>query len=456
MISEFRSRFRLRHIRLGLVGVSLVVLVVLEGLNAPHPAMAAATMVSGVVCLAALAVPERRFLPCAIGSAAVSCALTFTEAQLSERPPNTPGMVELIALLLLITRAVRRCPPLRAVGLATGPALAAVVLPLRIEVWDDHLKNLIAVIAVCAVPFMVLVGLCLRLYDTLREREREAIRQSQRLEHARELHDFVAHHVTAIVAQTKAARFTAAAGHTQSPEDLDRMLAQIERAGSQALGSMRAMVSSLRDHTAAATTRPTGDPAGLNGLRGLRGLCDLTQEFSDVGPPAELILAPEVADRPLPPGITTTVHRVVQESLTNVRKHATGAGRIEVRIGVRPGDPERLEVSVVDDGQGGASPAAERSAEGSGYGLIGLAERVEKANGRITAGPRDGGGWHVLAVLPLDKVAPDTASTRVTQDEATQDDATPDEATPDDATPDKKAPAEVTLGKAAPNVASSG
>ncbi|MFD0648326.1 hypothetical protein ACFQ2Y_06115 [Streptomyces malaysiensis subsp. malaysiensis] len=129
MISEFRSRFRLRHLRLGLVGVSLVVLVVLEGLNAPHPAMAAATMVSGVVCLAALAVPERRFLPCAIGSAAVSCALTFTEAQLSERPPNTPGMVELIALLLLITRAVRRCPPLRAVGLATGPALAAVVLP---------------------------------------------------------------------------------------------------------------------------------------------------------------------------------------------------------------------------------------------------------------------------------------------------------------------------------------
>lgn len=234
------------------------------------------------------------------------------------------------------------------------------VLPLRIDVWDNNLLNLIAVIAVCAVPFMVVVGLCLRLYDTLREREREAIRQGQRLEHARELHDFVAHHVTAIVAQTKAARFTAAAGHTQSPEDLDRMLAQIERAGSQALGSMRAMVSSLRDHTtASAATRPTGDPAGLRGLR------DLTEEFSEVGPPAELTLAPELADRPLPPGILTTVHRVVQESLTNVRKHATGVGRVEVRIGVRPDDPERLEVSVVDDGQGGASPAAGRSVEGA-------------------------------------------------------------------------------------------
>ncbi|GAA1680696.1 sensor histidine kinase [Streptomyces yatensis] len=407
MISEFRSRFRslsgsrfrFRHLWLGLVGVSLVVLVVLEGLNAPLPPMAAATMVSGALCLAAFAVPERLFTRYAIGAAAVSCVLTVVEAQLSQRPPNTPGLVELGVLLLLITRAVRRCRPLRAAGPAAGSALAAVVLPLRIDAWDNNLLNLIAVIAVCAVPFMVMVGLCLRLYDTLREREREAIRQGQRLEHARELHDFVAHHVTAIVAQTKAARFTAAAGHPQSPEDLDRMLAQIERAGSQALGSMRAMVSSLRDHTtaSAATTRPTGDPAGLRGLR------DLTEEFSEVGPPAELTLAPELADRPLPSGIMTTVHRVVQESLTNVRKHATGAGRVEVRIGVRSADPEWLEVSVVDDGQGGTSPAAERSVEGGGYGLVGLAERVEKVNGRITAGARVGGGWHVVAALPLGK-----------------------------------------------------
>ncbi|MFD0442234.1 histidine kinase dimerization/phosphoacceptor domain-containing protein [Streptomyces indonesiensis] len=285
MISQFRSRFRFRHLRRGLVGVALAVLVALEGLNAPHPAMAAATMVSGMLCLAALAVPERLFAGYAIGAAAVSCVLTVTEAQLSERPPNTPGMVELGALLLLTTRAVRRCPPLRAAGLVVVSSGAAVVLPLRIELWDDHLKELITVIAVCAVPFMV-VGLCLRLYDTLREREREAIRQVQRLEHARELHDFVAHHVTAIVAQTKAARFTAAAGNPQSPEDLDRMLAQIERAGSQALGSMRAMVTSLRDHaTASATTRPTGDPAGPRGLRGLRDLRALTEEFSEVGRP---------------------------------------------------------------------------------------------------------------------------------------------------------------------------
>ncbi|MET7764066.1 histidine kinase [Streptomyces sp. NPDC005393] len=153
----------------------------------------------------------------------------------------------------------------------------------------------------------------------------------------------MAHHVTAIVAQTKAARFTAAAGHAQSPEGLDRMLDRIERAGSQALGSMRAMVSNLRATAAPATTRPTGDLGGLE---------DLTQEFSAVGPPATLTLDPRLADRPLPPEITTTVHHMVQESLTNVRKHATGAGRVEVRVGVRPGAPDRLEVAVTDDGRG--------------------------------------------------------------------------------------------------------
>lgn len=119
--SRFRSRFRFRHLWLGVVGVSLVVLVVLEGLNAPLPPMAAATMVSGVLCLAAFAVPERLFTRYAIGAAAVSCVLTVVEAQLSQRPPNTPGLAELGVLLLLITRAVRRCGPCERPGRPREP-----------------------------------------------------------------------------------------------------------------------------------------------------------------------------------------------------------------------------------------------------------------------------------------------------------------------------------------------
>ncbi|MFE0042445.1 sensor histidine kinase [Streptomyces albireticuli] len=364
----------------------------LEGLNAPYLPVAAATTVSGVLCLAALVAPEHLFVQQVALAAAVSSALTVMEIQLPHRPVNTPGLVELCALLLLITRAVRRHPPRKAVVLAAGPALAAALLPLRIAERDHHLVDLITLIAVYAVPFMAVLGWCLRLWDTLREREREAVRQAQRLEHARELHDFVAHHVTAIVTWTKAARFAAAAGHSQSPEDLDRMLARIERAGSQAMGSMRAMVCDLRDPTAPAATRPTG---GLGGLR------DLTQEFSAAGPPATLTLDPRLTDRRLPPEITTAVHRVVQEALTNVRKHATRADRVEVRVEVRPGAPDRLEVSVTDDGRG-RTPTTGDKADGCGYGLIGLAERVEALGGRLTTGPQGDGGWRVLAVLPLD------------------------------------------------------
>ncbi|SHM95671.1 sensor histidine kinase [Streptomyces yunnanensis] len=391
MVVAFRARSRTQQALLCLVGAALVVSVALEGLNAPYLPVAAVTPVSGVLCLAALVVPEHLFARQVALAAVISSALTVVETQLPHRPVNTPGLVELCALLLLITRAVRRHPPQKAVALAAGPALAAILLPLRIAERNHDLVNLITLIAVFAVPFMAVLGWCLRLWDTLREREREAIRQAQRLEQARELHDFVAHHVTAIVAQTKAARFAAAAGHSQSPEDLDRMLSQIERAGSQAMGSMRAMVSELRDTTAPAATCPTG---GLGGLR------DLAREFSAAGPPAALTLDPQLTDSRLPPEITTTVHRVVQEALTNVRKHATGAHRVEARVEAQPGAPDRLEVSVTDDGRA-STPTASGKADGRGYGLIGLAERVEALGGHITTGPQDDSGWRVLAVLPL-------------------------------------------------------
>ncbi|MEU1802322.1 histidine kinase [Streptomyces sp. NPDC019937] len=401
MITEFRALSRLRQVQLCLAGAVSVVLIALEGLNAPYLAVALAATMSGTLCLAALGVPQRLLVRCTVLATVFSGGLTLVEAGMSRRPENTPGLIELGVLLCLVTRVVRRCSPLMAFLLPAAPALAAVVLPLRIAERGENINGVMVLIAAGLVPFMAVLGLCLRLYDALRARRREAILQAQRLEHARELHDFVAHHVTAIVAQTKAARFTAAAGHTQSPEDLDQMLAHIERAGSQALGSMRAMVSSLRDPSAPAATSPTG---------GLAGLRDLTAEFSSAGPSAELTLDARLTDRPLPPEITTAVHRVVQESLTNVRKHAAGAGRVQVAVTLRPGTPEELEVSVADDGRGG-TPAARAEAggagtggawNGGGYGLVGLTERIERAGGRLTSGPGDGGGWRVLAVLPLD------------------------------------------------------
>ncbi|MCP9206710.1 sensor histidine kinase [Streptomyces sp. NEAU-Y11] len=403
MIAAFRARSLIQRALICLVGAGLFALVVMEGRNAPYPAVVVATVVTGVLSLLALFAPKRWFRQYALAAAVASCALSITQTQLAQRPENTPGMVELGVLLLVITRAVRRSRPLEAIGLSMAASCAAVILPLRIEAWDDHLYLFISLIAVCVVPFMVVLGLALRLRDTVRAREIDTVRQAQRLEYARELHDFVAHHVTAIVAQTKAARFTADAGHTQSPEDLDRMLAQIEQAGAQALGSMRAMVSVLRDPvapTAPAATRPAGH---LGGLR------TLTEKFSVAGPPATLTVDPSLTDRPVPPEVAATVYSVVQESLTNARKHAEGMSCVEVRVVPHPERPDRLEVSVTDDGRPGGqgtppgqSAARAEGAVGGGYGLVGLAERVEGIGGRISAGERPGGGWCVQAVLPLD------------------------------------------------------
>lgn len=403
MAFAFLTLPRSRQALVCLAGAGLGVLVVLEGLNAPCLPVAAMTMVTGALCLVALCAPEHRFWQLVAVAAVASCVLSAVETQLAQRPENTPGLVELCALLLLITRAVRRNSLLKASGLAAACSVAAVLLPLRIDFWDDNLKNLIAFLAVCTVPFMVVLGMVLRLRDALRAREREGIRTAQRLEHARELHDFVAHHVAAIVAQTRAARFTAAAGRAPSPEDLDHMLAQIEGAGAQALGSMRAMVSALRDTGAPAAIRPAGD---------LEGLRDLTEKFSVVGPPATLSVDARLTGRALPPEIALTVHRVVQESLTNVRKHAVGAGRVEVAVVQRPDAPGLLEVSVADDGRGDGHGRAPRGrtdrghtdrerADGGGFGLVGLTERVEELGGRITNGQQETGGWRVHAVLPL-------------------------------------------------------
>src|ERR1044072_286452 len=149
MITEFRARSRLRQVLLCLVGAVSVVLVAREGLNAPYLGVALATTVSGTLCLAALAVPERLFARHTVLATAVSCALTLGEAGLSRRPENTPGLVELCVLLWLITRAVRRCSPLMAVMLPALPALAAVLLPLRVAERGENLNSGVVLVLAC-------------------------------------------------------------------------------------------------------------------------------------------------------------------------------------------------------------------------------------------------------------------------------------------------------------------
>ncbi|MGW6413392.1 sensor histidine kinase [Streptomyces vinaceus] len=421
MIYAFRCRSRTHQILLVLGGAAILALLTAEGLNTGFAPTAVATIVTGGLCVAALFVPPARYPLVAGCAVAASLALSVAELQLppTQRPENVPGLTELCALLLMIARTVRLQPLLRIIALTPPTSAAAGLLLLRIPD-PEFAKTIGASALLFAIALMAVLGLYLRLADTLRARERataeQAAREAERLEHARELHDFVAHHVTAIVAQAKAARYVTALGQAPAPDDLDRVFAGIEEAGSQAIESMRSMVSMLRTPEDPAAPRPGGD---LTRVRGL------VENFSTAGGPAQLTLDPRLTGRSLAPEVSTTVHRLVQESLTNIRKYADTAAHITVDIRLRADDASRLDVTVSDDGRtaGGTThhtrtgtsshawatqrgpdapgqPAPSR--QRGGYGLLGLAERVEALGGQFTAGPRHGcPGWQVTADIPL-------------------------------------------------------
>lgn len=222
------------------------------------------------------------------------------------------------------------------------------------------------------------VGLWLRFLDTRRSMAIDAARRDERLELARELHDVVAHHVAGIVVQAQAARVVA----TRRPETLEDTLAGIESAGTDALTAMRRVVGLLRD---------ADDAAGLT--PGTEQLGDLVDRFAGHGPAVELHL-PAENSAPWPPEVSTTVYRIVQEALTNVVLHASGAGMVTVNVG---DDASGVTVEVIDDAPQGPS----WSTRTGGFGLIGMRERVEVLGGTLTAGPCPDGGWVVKARVPL-------------------------------------------------------
>ncbi|WP_458682577.1 sensor histidine kinase [Prescottella equi] len=355
-------------------------------------------MATGGACLVALVTAPRRFPILAAGALLASSALSLAETQLDHRPENTPGLLELCALLLMIARTVRQQSLLWCAVLVPGEAVAAAALFLRLS--PDQLPELATYVAPAlsfGMVLMVVLGLYLRRSDIYRIREREvaeqAARQNERLDYARELHDFVAHHVTAIVAQAKAARFVTAAGHAPSPTEMDRVLAGIEDAGSRAMQSMRSTVSFLRASEFPSTVHPAGD---------LTLVGDLVEQAAAPGRAVTLVLDPALDARVLPPEIMTVVHRVVQESITNICKHAGSAGNVtvDVRLGAKGGPG--ITVTVVDDNPTAPTVRGDSPSAPTGYGLPGLAERVDNLGGHLAAGPRENQpGWQVRAELPL-------------------------------------------------------
>ncbi|WP_217242463.1 sensor histidine kinase [Streptomyces sp. AC555_RSS877] len=382
--------------------VLLLAGVAAEGTNTGSVPMAAAWTVSGFLVLAAVAARPDRFAATAASGVVASCLVTLVNARMSTHAETTFGIIESAALLLVMARAVRQLRPRGAVPLAGGAfaALSAQFLRCDPAEYPDLVSYVVPVLWFAAALATVL-GLYLRLLDRYRKRERTAEIQEQRLEYARDLHDFVGHHVTAIIAQTRAVRYTTAAGRPPSPGELDDMLAAIEDAGSQAMRSMRSMVTVLRD------PRSPGDRPGTGGM--LTELRDLIERFSASGPKTTLALDPRLAGGDLPPGTATTVHQIVREALTNVRKHAGRATAVTVDVRLEEDGSERptVLVAVTDDGPDADRSTPPTGTPGTGFGLTGLSERAAMVGGTLTAGPRAGVGWIVEARIPLPGPLPD-------------------------------------------------
>ncbi|WP_433513373.1 sensor histidine kinase [Nonomuraea sp. CA-143628] len=247
----------------------------------------------------------------------------------------------------------------------------------------------------------ILVGQLVRVRAELRERgQREATESAVRAERrriARELHDVVAHHISVINVLVGGARATL----PPSEDAAHDALAGAERTARQALAEMRQLLNVLR----------ADDPVGAggvfttDGLLRIEGGADaatgvgaarlpaLVQEAATAGLPTSLSVVGEPVT--LPAAVDHAVYRIVQEALTNTRKHTVGA-RASVRLAY---ESEAVEVEVTDDG---LPAAGGRTAPAPGFGLDGMAERVTLCGGLLSTGPRLEGGFLVRARIPLE------------------------------------------------------
>ncbi|WP_166022013.1 sensor histidine kinase [Streptomyces chilikensis] len=326
----------------------------------------------------------------ACGAALVSLACSVRLGAAAAGPGSAPDQAsdlyvafEPVALITLLYVTARR-------GSRTGTVVglpllmtAVVLRPLAVDV--DEGSSIVALVLTLVAAGALAAGLTGRLVTASRRQREEQVRLEQRLAFARDLHDFVAHHVSGIVVQAQGARAVAA----RDPQAVAGALALIENTGTQALTAMREMVGALREDTGPRTRAPGTD--GIRALAEDAALPGVRVEYTESGPAAEL-----------PADAAHLVERVVMEALTNVRKHARDCTAVQVALDV---SRRRVSARITDDGRPGGTGPVTRA--GGGYGLRGLREVADAAGGTLTAGPvpdgpsDTGGGWQVALRLPL-------------------------------------------------------
>lgn len=345
-------------------------------------------LIGVLAALAVLEVAVRNDLRSPVVSLAVTMALLPTLRWRRSRPLLMVGIafgvsaltpvvtghepeLHTIVYLLLLPFALFRWGSGREVVLGSGLVLVAVGSSLAMG--TSTLTDTIAGLIILSTVVTLAVALRFRVRARLRELDQVKLLERERL--ARDLHDTVAHHVSAMAIRAQAGIATAAT-HPEAAVDALRV---IEAEASKALAEMRSMVRVLRQ----------GEPLDLIPNP---SLADVEQLASRplFGPKVDVEVVGDVED--LPPSVRSTTYRLAQESVTNARRHARNASRIAVRVEV---DDSAVRLRVTDDGEHSTQPTSR------GHGLIGMVERAHLLGGSCEAGPDPQRGWTVTAVLPL-------------------------------------------------------
>ncbi|MGW7355784.1 sensor histidine kinase [Streptomyces sp. NPDC054802] len=346
----------------------LVPVAVLEGVLRPDVPWRALSLVVGVGLIPTLL--WRRTKPLLTVAIAFG-TLLLTQVWALVMGGEPPGLNTMAYVLLLPYTLFRWGSKREAMlGLPVILVPAVISIPLTSTGPGDAIAGFAILFTAMA------LGEALRYRAYARTRQLEQVKLVEREQLARDLHDTVAHHVSAIVIRAQAGL----AVSTADPAAAGEALRVIETEASRTLAEMRSMVRVLRR---------ADERADLTPLPLVTDLGDLPRVGT--GPAVDVEITGDVAD--LAPALSTAVYRLVQESVTNARRHARHASRIAVSVAA---DERSVRLRVSDDGDA----VHPRSGSSPGYGLLGMVERADLLGGSLSAGPNPGRGWAVTAVLP--------------------------------------------------------
>ena len=342
-----------------------------EGMARPGLAWRPLVTVLALGLVPALLVRRRRPLLSALVGWGVAGLLSVLQLIAPDRDLDLSSMTAVLILLYSLVRWGSGPEIVSGTAFVTG----VVVLGMYASAagWTDMFGGSVLLL------FIVALAAVFRYREDLAHRHQREIRNQERVALARELHDTVAHHVSAIAVQAQAGGVVAGI----QPEKATEVLAAIESEASRTLAEMRSMVRLLREE----------GPVDHSPQPGVADLLALAR----IGPRPAVEVSLDRSSTRLAPPMDAALYRIAQESLTNAARHARGATRVGIDVR-REGNAVRLRVS--DDGQTRPGPPPE-----PGFGLRGMIERAQLLGGSLSAGPGPEGGWIVEAVLPVEAPA---------------------------------------------------